>query len=154
MKFAGRGHPAFTLAECIAVVALVTLAVGVIALGASSTVQGARLREARSMLLDLDARARALALGAGSVRLGVEGGGASVSVGEQNRPIVSRDLPGGVEVVLIDPRSREALRVVSIGAGGLSQDYVLLLRADGSASETLVCGLTGYAFPPATEDSR
>ncbi|MBK7406247.1 MAG: type II secretion system protein [Phycisphaerales bacterium] len=137
---------AFTLVECLAVVALMALAVATLAVGIAPATGESRLREARSMVLDLDARARVLSGGGEPVVLAVAGGSVRVRVGTDPAPVLERGLPASVEAALLAPESRGVLPEVCIDSRGRGADYVLSLRLGGRRTETLVAGLTGYAF--------
>jgi len=143
---------AFTLVECLAVVALMALVVGVLAVGLAPSTAHARIREARSAILDLDARARVLAHGGEPAFLRIEAGRAVVEQGGE--PVLARDLPATLDVALCEPASRVAIPAVRFGTQGLGPDYVILLRSGDASSGTLVCGLTGYAFGPGGEGRR
>lgn len=140
----------FTLVECLAVVALVALAMSVGAVGVASSSAEARMRGARSAILDLDARARSLARGGG----GGGGSGATFLWIDERRAVVERggelllerDLPHSVDAAMIDPSSRRPMPAVRFDADGTGPDYLIALRATDAANETLVAGLTGYAF--------
>ena len=143
-KAAKKTRRALTLVECLAVVALLAVAVATIAAGLSPSVAGARLREVRSIVLDLDARARVLTTRSGPVVLRVSEGRASVHLGDV--PLFVRHLSRPVEAVLTDPGTGTPLDAVRIDTRGRSPDYALLLRSDDRHTLTLVSGLTGYAF--------
>lgn len=143
---------AFTLVECLAVVALMALVVGVLAVGLAPSTAHARLRDARSAILDLDARARVLAHGGEPAFLRIEAGRAVVEQGGES--VLARDLPRSLNATLADPESRDMLPAVRFGTQGLGPDYVILLRSGDASSGTLVCGLTGYAFGPGGEGRR
>lgn len=143
---------AFTLVECLAVVALMALVVDVLAVGLTPSTAHARIREARSAILDADARARVLARSGEAVFLRVEPRRAVVERGGE--PVLVRDLPAALDVALCEPASRVAIPAVRFGTQGLGPDYVILLRSEDASSGTLVCGLTGHAFGPGGEGRR
>lgn len=139
-------RPAFTLIESLAVVALLALAVSTLAVGIAPSAESARLREARSAVLDADARARVLAQRGNVMLLALDENAvwARDATDPRAEPLVYRSLPAGVSVRgTTDGRPWAALR---IGTDGRSEDYVLTVAAGGRASETVVAGLTGYAF--------
>ncbi len=147
-KSAKRAPRGFTLIECLAVVALLALAVATLAAGLSSSAAEARLREARTLVLDLDARARAVAMQGEPAVLRVSEGRVSVHVG--NAATFERELPRTVEVVLIEPGTGTPLDGVRIDTRGRSPDYTLSLHSGDRRTQTLVSGLTGYAFAEAS----
>jgi hypothetical protein len=126
------------------VVALLAIAVAAVAAGLAPSAAEARLREARMIVLDLDARARALAMQGESVVLQASEGRVSVRLGDA--PLLTRDLPRPIEVVLTEPGTGTPLDAVPIDTRGRSPDYVLALHAGDRRTQTLVSGLTGYAF--------
>ncbi len=139
---------AFTLVECLAVVALMALAVGTVAVGVAPAADAARLREARSAVLAVDARARVLARQGEPVLLTIEGGvvRAVLAGDDRHRVILERQLAGITEASLRDPTTGHTLAAVRIDSAGQSDDFVLHLVASDRRSETLVAGLTGYVF--------
>ncbi|MFG0243495.1 MAG: prepilin-type N-terminal cleavage/methylation domain-containing protein [Phycisphaerales bacterium JB054] len=143
-KGAQRGPRGFTLIECLAVVALLALAVATLATGLAPSAAEAHLRNAASAVLDLDARARALAMQGEHVVLRALEGRASVRVG--NAAMFERELPRAIEVVLTEPGTGTPLDGVRIDTRGRSIDYALSLHAGDRRTQMLVSGLTGYAF--------
>ncbi|MFG0243479.1 MAG: prepilin-type N-terminal cleavage/methylation domain-containing protein [Phycisphaerales bacterium JB054] len=143
-KGAQRGPRGFTLIECLAVVALLALAVATVAAGLSPSAAEARLREARMLILDLDARARVLTMQGEPVVLRASEGRVTVRFG--NAAAFERDLAPEIEVVLTEPGTGTPLDGVRIDTRGRSPDYVLSLHAGDRRTQTLVSGLTGYAF--------
>lgn len=138
---------AFTLLECLAVVALLALTVATVAPGLSPSTAEARLREATMLVLDLDARARVLAMQGEPVVLRVSDGRVSVRVG--NTVTFERDLPRTIEVVLTEPGTGTPLDGVQISTRGRSPDYALSLHSGDRRTQTLVSGMTGYVFAEA-----
>lgn len=136
----------FTLLESLAAVALLALAAGTVAVRLSPSVGSARAEDARSVVLDADARARLLAARGGEVALSIDAGRVTIRVGDDDSPVVARMLPDGVVVSLLTPTSRERIPELRIDRLGRSSDYLLAIEAAGARSETLVAGLTGYAF--------
>lgn len=137
---------AFTLVECLAVVALMALAVATLAVGIAPAAGESRLREARSMVLDLDARARVLSGWGEPVVLAIAGGSVNVRVGTDPDPVLERALPASLEAALLAPESRDVLPEVRIDSRGRGADYILSLRLGARRTKTFVAGLTGYAF--------
>ena len=139
---------AFTLIESLAVVALLAIAMSTLAVGVAPSVEAAKLRDARSAVLDTDARARVLARGGSVIRLtlGDDAVWAHAAGDPQATPLVHRSLPAGTAVSIRATASDQPRSGVRIGADGRSEDYVLAITAGGRVSETLVAGLTGYAF--------
>ena len=125
---------AFTLIECLAVVALIALAASVVAVGLAPGAAEARLRDARSVVLDVDARARALAQRGGGVVLCIDEGRVVAALDDEARPIIARELPDGVRATIVDPRSGRTLAGVRVDRCGESPDYVVTVRAGGIAS--------------------
>ena len=142
-KIAKRAS-AFTLIECLAVVALLALAVATLAAGLAPSAAEARIRDAKSAVLDLDARARALAMQGEPVVLLASEDRVMVRVG--NAAAFERELPRTIEVVLTEPGTGRPLDGVRIGTRGRSSDYAILLHSGDRRTRTLVSGLTGYAF--------
>lgn len=136
----------FTLVECLAVVVLTALALGVVAGGVAPSTQEARLQDTRSAILDADARARALARHGESVLLKIEDGCVVALVGAQRSPVLRRKIPAAITAAFVDLTSGEPLAAVRIGSHGISRDYLVSVWNAGSTSTTLVAGLTGYAF--------
>lgn len=136
----------FTLLESLAAVALLALAAGTVAVQLSPSVGSARAEDARSIVLDADARARLLAARGGGVALSIDAGRVAIRVGDDDSPVVGRMLPEGVAVSLLTPTSREPIPELRFDRLGRSSDYLLAIEAAGARSETLVAGLTGYAF--------
>ncbi|QKK07503.1 MAG: prepilin-type N-terminal cleavage/methylation domain-containing protein [Planctomycetota bacterium] len=137
---------AFTLLECMAAVALLALTAATVAVRVSPSVESARMDDARSTVLDADARARVLASRGAEVTLAVVDGRVLVWVGGGESPAVDRWLPDGVAVSLLNPDSREAIAKLRVDRLSQSPDYILSVESAGGRSGTLVAGLTGYAF--------
>lgn len=135
----------FTLLESLAAVALLALAAATVAVRLSPSVGSARAEDARSIVLDADARARLLAARGGGVALSIDAGRVTIRVGDDDSPVVSRMLPDGVVVSLLTPMSRERLQELRVDRLGQSSDYLLAIEVAGARSESLVAGLTGYA---------
>lgn len=135
---------AFTLIECLAVVALLALAVATLAAGLAPSAAEARIRDAKSVVLDLDARARALAMQGEPVVLLASKGRVTVRVGSATTS--ERELPRTIEVVLTEPGTGTPLDGVRIDTWGRSSDYAILLHSGDRRARTLVSGLSGYAF--------
>jgi len=133
---------AFTLVECLAVVALLALVVATLAAGLAPSAAETRLRDARSAVLDLDARARVLATRGEPVVLRIAEGRASLWVGSS--PALEREVAVGI--ALLEPGTRAPLEAVRINTRGRGPDYVLVIASGETHFETLVSGLTGYAF--------
>lgn len=146
-KSAKRASKGFTLIECLAVVSLLALAVATLATGLAPSAAEARLREAASAVLDLDARARALAMQGEPVVLLASEGRVTVRVG--NAAAFERELPRTIEVVLTEPGTGTPLDGVRIGTRGRSPDYILSLHSGDRRTQALVSGLTGYVFAEA-----
>jgi prepilin-type N-terminal cleavage/methylation domain-containing protein len=142
--------PGFTLIESLAVVALLALAVSTLAVGVAPSVGAARLRDARSAVLDADARARVLARQGRVVLLSADENAvwAHDAADPRETPLVRRPLPEGVSVSIRGTPAGEPLGTLRIDADGRSDDYLLTVLAGDRASETVVAGLTGYAFEP------
>ncbi|MFG0259459.1 MAG: prepilin-type N-terminal cleavage/methylation domain-containing protein [Phycisphaerales bacterium JB041] len=139
---------AFTLLECMASVALIAMAAAAVAVRVSPSVNAARLDDTRSVLLLADARARSLAAGGSAATLSCGQGRVTIRSDGGGFPVILRRLPDGVSVSLLAPETREDLRELRIDRLGQSADYVIAIRTDARRSETLVAGLTGYAFAP------
>lgn len=142
----------FTLLECVAVVMLLALASAAVAVGVSPSVHSARSDEARSIVLDADARTRVLAARGEAATLTLRGNRVLLLVGDSATPVLDRRLPAGVRLSLVSPAARTPLAGVRVDRVGQSPDYILVVEASGTRSETLVAGLTGYAF--AEEESK
>ncbi|MFG0242552.1 MAG: prepilin-type N-terminal cleavage/methylation domain-containing protein [Phycisphaerales bacterium JB054] len=136
----------FTLLECVAVVMLLALASAAVAVGVSPSVHSARSDEARSIVLDADARTRVLAARGDAATLTIRGNRVLLLVGDSATPVLDRRLPAGVKLSLVSPAARTPLADVPVDRVGQSPDYILVVEASGTLSETLVAGLTGYAF--------
>lgn len=143
-KGAQRGPRGLTLIECLAVVALLALALSTVAAGLTPSAADARLHDARMIFLDLDARARVLAMQGESVVLRVSDGRVSVRVG--STATFERDLPRTIEVVLTEPGTGTPIDDIQIDTRGRSPDYTLSIHSGGRHAQTLVSGLTGYVF--------
>lgn len=140
----------FTLIESLAVVALLALAVGTVVLGVAPSVEAARLRDARSAVLDADARARVLAQHGRVVLLTADSDAvwARDAADPWETPLVRRPLPEGVSLSIRRTPAGEPLKTLHIDADGRSDDYLLTVIAGDRVSQTVVAGLTGYAFEP------
>ncbi len=140
----------FTLIESLAVVALLALAVSTLAVRVAPSVEAARLRDARSAVLDADARARVLAQRGRVVLLTADGDAvwARDAADPREMPLVRRPLPEGVTLSLRGTPAGESLSTLRIDADGRSDDYLLTVVAGDRASQTVVAGLTGFAFEP------
>ena len=152
MKDAKSAGPVrgFTLIESLAVVALLVLTFGTVAVGVAPSIETARLRDARSALLDVDARARVLAQQGRVVLLTVDRDAvwACDAADPRTTPLVRRPLPEGVAVSIHATAAGQRLGTLRINADGRSDDYLLRVTAGDRVSETAVAGLTGYAFDP------
>ena len=137
----------FTLLECVAVVMLLALASAAVAVGVSPSVHSARADEARSIVLDADARTRVLAARGDAATLSIRDDRVLLHVGDSATPVLDRRLPEGVKLSLVSPVARTPLAGVHVDRVGQSPDYLLVVEASGARSETLVAGQTGYAFP-------
>lgn len=138
---------AFTLLECMAAVVLLAMAAATVVVRVSPSVESAWVDDARSVVLDADARARVLAARGAGTTLELNDGRVMIRVGNDDSPVVGRWLPDGMAVSLLTPDTHEAVTAIRVDRLGQSPDYVLLVEAAGMRSETLVAGLTGYAFP-------
>ncbi|QKK07467.1 MAG: hypothetical protein HND58_04370 [Planctomycetota bacterium] len=78
--------------------------------------------------------------------LAITDGRVVVRVGGDESPVVDRWLPDGVTGSLLTPDSREPIPELRVDRLGQSPDYILSVESAGVRSETLVAGLTGYAF--------
>jgi prepilin-type N-terminal cleavage/methylation domain-containing protein len=141
---------AFTLIESLAVVALLAIAVSTLAVGLAPSADLAAIRDARSAVLDADARARVLARQGRVVLLSADENAvwAHDAADPRETPLVRRPLPEGVSVSIRGTPAGEPLKTLRIDADGRSGDYLLTVLAGNRASETVVAGLTGYAFGP------
>ncbi len=103
---------AFTLIESLAVVALLALAVSTLAVGVAPSVGAARLRDARSAVLDADARARVLARQGRVVLLSADEHAvwARDAADPRETPLVRRPLPEGVSVSIRGTPAGEPLK--------------------------------------------
>lgn len=145
-KDAKRG--AFTLIECLTVVVLLAVAMGTLAVGVAPSVEAAQIRDARSAVLDVDARARVLAQQGRVIVLSVKGGEVTArdEADPRQTPLLQRALPDGVAVTTLAATTKEPVAAVRIGADGRSDDYMLRIASGSRSGETVVAGLTGYAF--------
>lgn len=137
---------AFTLLECMAAVVLLALTAATVAVRVSPSADSARMNNARSIILDSDARARVLAARGSATTLATIDGRVFIHAGDNNSPVLDRGIPEGVTVSLLTPDTREPFQKLHIDRLGRSQDYILSVESVGMQSETLVAGLTGYAF--------
>lgn len=137
---------AFTLLECMAAVVLLALTAATVAVRVAPSVESARRDDARSIVLDADARARLLAARGSATTLVIADGRILIRVGGDESPVVDRWLPDGVTASLLTPDSRQPVPELRIDRLGQSPDYILAVESAGGRSETLVAGLTGYAF--------
>ncbi len=139
----------FTLIEMLAVVTILAIATGVLAMGVGSRSADARLRETMAAWQDLDARAR---LFARSVRAGEESGARQVTLtvsADANEAtlvdLVTGDrlsrfsLPNGV-LARIDVEPRGVVRYDRLGR---CADYTVELTGEARSIRFTVEGLTG-----------
>ncbi|QKK07545.1 MAG: hypothetical protein HND58_04765 [Planctomycetota bacterium] len=102
--------------------------------------------DARSIVLDADARARLLAARGSVTTLVITDGRVVVRVAGGESPAVDRWLPDGVTGSLLTPDSRDPIPELRVDRLGHSPDYILSVGTSGARSETLVAGLTGCVF--------
>ena len=136
-------HTAFTLVEMLAVIALVSLAFGLLATGFSASTDRARLDASASQILDLDRRARILAQRSARVALRFDASIARsvvLEVGGEGVGRVSLQADASVEARTDD----DTLDVVRFDRLGRSVDYSVLIGSAGGQRRFDVSGLTGW----------
>lgn len=140
----------FTLIESLAVVALLALAISTLALNVAPAAGASRAQDALSAARNLDARARVLARGGTTVVLRVERDRliAAAAGDRSDRSLLSREIPVGISITLLDIRTREPLDQLYVGSDGKSRDYLIRVTQETAVTESLVSGLTGYSFEP------
>ncbi len=142
----------FTLLESLLTVVLLSLAAGILSLAARGSADAAAFREARSILLDADARARAFARAGVPVDLVLDESGAIVSIVRNGETIARREMRAGV--IIRFESGGAAAPSIRVDSRGRSRDYQVRVARGDLDQRWTMSGVTGWAFGPAPISGR
>jgi prepilin-type N-terminal cleavage/methylation domain-containing protein len=138
----------FTLMEVLAVVLLLTLAMGATAAGIAASSDATKLRAATAAALDLDRRARLHSRTGARVILAAEPGHIGIRQWATGEQLADVPLPTGIAARLTDPTGEHPLASIVFDCTGATPDYRLVLSLDNQTRSLLIAGLTGWSEDP------